>query len=229
MRKKNKNYSVKNVTEEKIWESENIFHLKSNVSRYGKFLAHYEIYKKILSVPGDIIECGVFKGVSLSQFASFRYLLETNASRKIVGFDDFGLFTSQKNVDDKKFILQWNKELGMGINNEELNNILKEKKFSNFELIKGNVIKTIPKYLKNNKHTKIALLHLDMDVYKPTVAALNFFYKMMSKNGIILIDDYAVEVGATKAIDYFFKNKKVEIKKIGFHDHCSYIECKQKN
>ena len=66
MRKKNKNYSVKNVTEEKIWESENIFHLKSNVSRYGKFLAHYEIYKKILSVPGDIIECGVFKGVSLS-------------------------------------------------------------------------------------------------------------------------------------------------------------------
>ena len=50
------------------------FHLKSDVSRYGKLLSHYEIYKQILSIPGDIIECGVFKGVSLLQFASFRYL-----------------------------------------------------------------------------------------------------------------------------------------------------------
>ncbi len=225
MRKKNRNYSLKKITNKKIWESENIFHLKSNVSRYGKFLAHYEIYKKILSVPGDIIECGVFKGVSLMQFASFRYLLETNASRKIIGFDDFGLFTNQKNTDDKKFISQWNKELGMGIDDKELSKIFNEKKFSNFELIKGNVKKTLPKYLSKNKHTKIALLHLDMDVYQPTVVALEYFYKMMSNNGIILIDDYAVEVGATKAIDTFFKNKKIKIEKIGFHDHCSYIIC----
>ena len=145
MRKKNRNYSLKKITNKKIWESENIFHLKSNVSRYGKFLAHYEIYKKILSVPGDIIECGVFKGVSLMQFASFRYLLETNASRKIIGFDDFGLFTNQKNTDDKKFISQWNKELGMGIDDKELSKIFNEKKFSNFELIKGNVKKNFTK------------------------------------------------------------------------------------
>ena len=59
---------------------------------------------------------------------------------------------------------------------------MKEKKFSNFELVKGNVTKTIPEYLKNNKHTKVALLHLDMDVYKPTVAALNYFYRIMSKD-----------------------------------------------
>ncbi len=229
MIKKNRNYTLKNVTEKKIWESENIFHLKSDVGRYGKFLAHYEIYKKILSIPGDIIECGVFKGVSLLQFASFRYLLETNASRKIVGFDDFGLFTKQKNIDDKKFISTWNKELGKGISEKELGKILSEKKFSNFELIKGDVKKTIPKFIKKNKHTKVALLHLDMDVYQPTIVALKYFYKMMSNNGVILMDDYAVEVGATKAIDHFFKNKKVEIKKIGFHDHCSYIVCKKRN
>ena len=228
MIKKKGNFTLKNITEDKVWESENIFHLKSDVSRYGKLLSHYEIYKQILSIPGDIIECGVFKGVSLLQFASFRYLLETNASRKIIGFDDFGLFTNQKNIDDKKFISNWNKEHGKGINDRELSKILNEKKFTNFKLIKGDVKKTIPKYLKKNKHTKIALLHLDMDVYQPTIAALKYFYKLMSNNGIILIDDYAVEVGATKAIDYFFRNKKVGIKKIGYHDHCSYIVCKKK-
>ena len=229
MKKIKKNYSLKNITEKKIWESENIFHLKTDVSRYGKFLTHYEIYKKILTVPGDIIECGVFKGVSLLQFASFRYLLETNVSRKIIGFDDFGTFRHQNKIDDTQFIAKWNKELGKGIAEKELKNILEEKKFTNFQLIKGDVKKTIPKYLKRNKHTKIALLHLDMDVYQPTITALNYFYKKVSDNGIILLDDYAVETGATEAIDNFFRNKKVIIKKMGLHDHCSYIKCKKKN
>ena len=124
------------------------------------------------------------------------------------------MFTNQKNIDDKKFISTWNKELGKGISEKELGKILSEKKFSNFELIKGDVKKTIPKFIKKNKHTKIALLHLDMDVYQPTIAALKYFYKLMSNNGIILIDDYAVEVGATKAIDYFFRNKKLKLKKL---------------
>ena len=47
MIKKKGNFTLKNITEDKVWESENIFHLKSDVGRYGKFLAHYEIYKKI--------------------------------------------------------------------------------------------------------------------------------------------------------------------------------------
>ena len=111
-----------------IWEIENSFYQKSDISRLNKAICHYEIFKKTLNTPGAIIECGVFKGVSLLQFASFRYLLETNASRKIIGFDDFGLFTNQKNIDDKKFISNWNKEHGKGINDRELSKILNEKK-----------------------------------------------------------------------------------------------------
>ena len=46
MIKKKGNFTLKNITEDKVWESENIFHLKSDVSRYGKLLSHYEIYNK---------------------------------------------------------------------------------------------------------------------------------------------------------------------------------------
>ena len=59
--------------------------------------------------------------------------------------------------------------------------ILIDKKFENFELIKGNVIKTIPKFLKNNTNLKIAILHLDMDVYEPTKVALNKFQKYVKR------------------------------------------------
>ena len=34
-----------------------------------KFLARYEIFKKILEIPGSIVDCGVFAGQSLFTFA----------------------------------------------------------------------------------------------------------------------------------------------------------------
>ena len=41
---------------------ENGFYLTSEPYRMGNILAHYELYKKILELPGDVIELGVFKG-----------------------------------------------------------------------------------------------------------------------------------------------------------------------
>ena len=57
------------------WQYENLFYLTSD-KRILKLLDHYEIYKKILKVKGDIVECGVFKGASLIRFLTFRDLIE---------------------------------------------------------------------------------------------------------------------------------------------------------
>ena len=102
-----------------------------------------------------------------------------------------------------------------------------KKKFENYELIKGNIFKTLPKYLNLNRDNKIALLHLDMDIYSSTKFALNKLYKKMSPNGIILIDDYSTVEGATKAVDEFLKkNKKLKLNKLKFYQQPSYIEVK---
>ena len=42
----------------------------------SQILYHYELYKKILNIPGSIIECGVFKGSSLVRFLTYRSVLE---------------------------------------------------------------------------------------------------------------------------------------------------------
>ena len=52
------------INENKIWESYNNLLLSDDVSRLRKIISRYELFKKTLNVPGDIIECGVFKGVS---------------------------------------------------------------------------------------------------------------------------------------------------------------------
>ena len=66
----------------KPFEYENGFHLTSSPSRMGKMLAHYELYKKVIDLPGHVFEFGVHKGNSLIRFATFRELLESTHSRK---------------------------------------------------------------------------------------------------------------------------------------------------
>ena len=207
-----------------IWEAENIFYQKSNISRIGKLIYHYEIYNIIKNLPGDILEFGVFKGSSLIRFMTFRSILENNYSRKIYGFDTFNKFPSQKRKDDKKLRKNFTKDAGNPITKKKLNEILLDKKFENFELIEGDVLKTLDKFLKKNPNLKISLLHLDMDVYNSTKFVINKLKDKIVKKGIILIDDYGTVEGATKVIDNFLvKNKKLELKKLSFYKVPSYI------
>lgn len=47
---------------EKSFNYENGFYLTSKPSRMGNILAHYEVYKMITNLPGDVVELGVFRG-----------------------------------------------------------------------------------------------------------------------------------------------------------------------
>ena len=72
---------------------------------------------------------------------------------------------------------------------------------------------------------KISFLHLDMDVYEPTKFALEYLFSKVSKNGIILIDDYKNVKGATKATDSFLKkNSKLKIKNLDFNKRLSFFK-----
>ena len=214
----------KNVSKDDVWNSENIYHLKTDITSISNLINHYEIYKKIISLPGDVVECGVFKGISLTRFLTFREILENYNSRKIYGFDVFGKFPKAKNQGDKSFLKRWEKSAGDGIDVKELNDILLDKKFSNFELVKGDVKKTIPNLIKQHPVFKISLLHLDMDIYEPTKFTLNKLFPHVVKGGIILIDDYSRVHGATKATNEFLKNKiHLKIETLKFNKKLKYI------
>ena len=46
-----------------------------------------------------------------------------------------------------------------------------------------------------------------MDLYKPTLESIEFFYPRMKKGGIIISHDYSVALGVRRAFDEFFKDK----------------------
>src|SRR5690606_15438850 len=120
-----------------IYEAENTYFLKAPHHRIGKFLAHYELYKKILTLPGDVVELGVSKGASLMRFLAFRETLENQHSRKVVGFDAFGKFpvAEGENQADQQFIEQFEGAGGLGISREDLERAIQAKATGNVELI----------------------------------------------------------------------------------------------
>lgn len=208
------------------WNAENSFYHLSDVTRIAKLIYQYEIYKMIKNIPGDIVEFGVFKGSSLIKLMTFREILENSSSRKFYAFDAFGKFPRSKTKKfDKEFISKFEKDAGDGLQIKKLEKILLKKGFKNFELIKGDINFTALNFLKKNNSLKIALLHLDLDTYFVTKKILNKFYDNVVKKGIILIDDYNVSEGVTKAIDEFLKaNKKdTQLRKLSYYKQPSYI------
>ena len=216
---------IRDLDRANVWDYENGFYWFSPKTRLNKMLAHYELYKSIANIPGHIFELGVYKGASLVRFCTFRDALENDYSRKIVGFDAFGEFPTDnlEMEDDLAFIERFEGAGGHGLKEDEVGHILSKKGFENFELVKGNVFDTLPRYLSNNPETRIALLHLDMDVKEPTDFALNLLNERMVPGGIIVFDDYNSVAGETISVDEFVGEHKLKLEKLPFYNVPAFV------
>ncbi len=216
---------IRDLDRANVWDYENGFYWFSPKTRLNKMLAHYELYKSIANIPGHIFELGVYKGASLVRFCTFRDALENDYSRKIVGFDAFGEFPTDnlEMEDDLAFIERFEGAGGHGLKEDEVGHILSKKGFENFELVKGNVFDTLPRYLSNNPETRIALLHLDMDVKEPTDFALNLLNERMVPGGIIVFDDYNSVAGETISVDEFVGKHKLKLEKLPFYNVPAFV------
>ena len=202
----------------KTFDYENNFYLSCDITRISKLLAHYELYKLTSEIPGAIVECGVFKGSSLSRFAMFRELFGNPYSKKIIAFDIFGKFPTTQFSQDNKFRNKFIEEAGdESISKEQMFEVLKNKGIEkHIELVEGDITGTVPKYLEEHPELRISILNLDTDIYEPAVTILEQLYPRISKGGILILDDYGTFPGETKAIEDYFKQKNIEIKKFSF-------------
>jgi hypothetical protein len=91
---------------------------------------------------------------------------------------------------------------------------MEHKGFGNYELVQGNILQTVPDYVTAHPELKIALLHIDTDVYEPASVILNNLYDRVVSGGLIVFDDYATVPGETQAVDEFFADKDVVIEKL---------------
>ena len=202
------------MKKESFFNIENYFYKLAPFTRFEKFVTQLELFKKSIKVKGDIIEFGVYKGNSLIRLITFNKIYN-KTKKKVFAFDVFSKFPVGNLKIDKKQRKNFVKVAGENsISINKLNNILKKKKFKNYRLIKGDVLETLPFFLNKNKKLKISFINLDLDLYEPSLYVLEKFYPKLTKNGIIMLDNFGEFFGETKAVKEFTKRKKIKIKKL---------------
>ena len=199
--------------DQELWNSYNNLLLSSDTDRIKKLLARYEVFKKAMKVPGDIVECGVFKGSGFMYWLKLIKLFASQEQRMVIGFDTFKSFSDSLLDYEKKSAQSFvNEAFFEGVDPEEIIDNAKSGGFLNSQLIAGDVLETIPKYKKDNPGFRISLLHLDLDTYQGTKIVLENFYDLVTPGGIILLDEYGKRGwGESDAVDEFFKNKNKTI------------------
>ena len=55
-------------TSDKIYSGFNDFILSPDTKVFGKMLARFLLLNRVKNIPGDIVECGVFKGTGIFTF-----------------------------------------------------------------------------------------------------------------------------------------------------------------
>ncbi len=157
-------------------------------------------------IPGDICECGVWRGGQMA--AAGMVCDKLGDCRTIWLFDTFdGLLQPTEEDIDMRGIFASTKTKLMS----DSTRASKEEVQTNMAFyqggkvyVEGDVCQTLKQFALPKK---IALLRLDMDYYIPTKAALTHLYARLVRGGILLVDDMGVWAGARQAVNEYFQEK----------------------
>tara|TARA_Y100000768_G_C23979973_1_gene685162 strand:- start:1041 stop:1694 length:654 start_codon:yes stop_codon:yes gene_type:complete len=203
-----------------IFNAYNYLIESNDLERLKKIIVRYELYKLSQEIPGDIIECGVFKGTGHMFWLKLLKIFDPNSTKKVIGFDTFGDFPKSTLKFEKKTAKTFQSEAEFNSKNllKLINTKIKKANLNlRSDLIKGDIVKTSKKYIKENRGFRISLLHLDLDTYKGTIHALNNFFPYVTPGGVIIFDEYGSRGwGESEAVDEFMSKKKLKIKKVKF-------------
>ncbi|MDP3997091.1 MAG: TylF/MycF/NovP-related O-methyltransferase [bacterium] len=186
-----------------------------------RMYALYQATKYIIvqHLPGDFVECGVWRGGSVMLVA--KTLKELGVTdRRIHLFDTFKGMTTPTDRDarisDNLPATSLWKTQARGDYNEYAYAPLEDVQRNlsttgypeeNFVIVAGPVEETLPRLAP----PKIALLRLDTDWYESTKHELEHLFPLLVQNGILIIDDYGHFTGARDAVDEYFKEKGINL------------------
>lgn len=164
----------------------------------SKILYYARLYDMILEIPGVIIEFGVMWGASLALLSNLRGIKEPyNNSRTIHGFDTFRGLTGSSDKDQSADYSV--KDASYAVSEEfpetltEILDIHQRNSpvphLSKYELVRGDLLETFPTWLKTHPERLVSMAIFDLDIYKPTKAALELVLPRMPKGAMLVFDE----------------------------------------
>ena len=191
-----------------------------------------ELYGLIENLHGSVFEFGTRYGANTSILTSLRGIHEPyNHNRKIITFDTFEGFPIKHSSLDPTEVELGDYGVPSGYENH-LETILSVheqlaplEQIKKFEIIKGNVLNTLPEYLTNHQETIIAMAYLDFDLYDPTITALKHIEPFLTPGAVIAFDEINVEEwpGETTALREWLGDRNMSIKHSAFRANAGYV------
>jgi O-methyltransferase len=149
-------------------------------------------------VPGEMAECGCYKG------SSAYFMAEAAPDTPLSLFDSFaGLSTpTDSDVPPDTDHPAWGQG-DLATTEDTVRSRLGP--FPLVQIYKG----WIPDRFEEVADRQFRLVHIDVDLYQPTLDSLAFFYPRMGAGGVIVLDDYGFTncPGAFKAAQDFMADK----------------------
>jgi O-methyltransferase len=151
----------------------------------------YSIVRHLMKVPGEVAECGAYRGGS-----SYLIAKVLDGRKRLYMFDTFAGIPAGVPGKDNRYI---NGGEFADTSLEDVQRFMAP--FKNVEIRKG----FVPDTFAGLEANYFSFVHIDLDIYRPILESLEFFYPRMSSGGVILLDDYGSEEcqGAYMAVEEF--------------------------
>jgi O-methyltransferase len=176
-------------------------------------------YLSITQVPGDFVECGVWRGGSM-MCAALTLLQVGDTRRRLYLYDTFEGMVPPDNTDVDVNGQSATAQLAAEQRTENsyiwgyatLETVRRNMASTGYpedqiHYVRGPVEQTIPGTVPK----AIALLRLDTDWYASTQHELRHLFPRLERGGVVIIDDYGHWRGARRAVDEYFATSDVKV------------------
>lgn len=176
-----------------------------------KLLALDELYRRVVDLPGSIMEFGVWWGQNLVVYENLRAIHEPfNKQRRIVGFDTFTGYAGFGDRDKQGEIFNDGTYSTSADHQQYLSNLLEVHEGINVlghmrgchELVAGDITSTAPAYFERHPETLVAMAYLDVGLYEPTRAALQAIKPHLVPGSILVLDELTFREAPGEAIAF---------------------------
>jgi hypothetical protein len=202
--------------EASIWDAYNLLLAGPDTERLRKLLARRELFRLSQDVPGDIVECGVFKGAGLMLWLKLLHIHCPGSAKRVVGFDVFTSFGETANAGEAAQVADFLRESQFtGVTPESIYQKVAAAGLDaeRCELVAGDITRTAYEYARSRPGLRVSLLHLDLDLEAATFAALDALWPHVVRGGVVVFDEYgAPRWTESDAVDRFLADKNLRLR-----------------
>lgn len=198
-------------------------------------LARAEIYKRIVSLHGSVLDFGIHRGASFFTWLQLNAIYEPfNHNRKFIGFDSFLGFSALGPQDRGGEAIALKRAGGMefpggrqeiqrGIELHDMNRPLGHVK--NALIVESEATEGLRSYLDQHPETIVALANFGLGLYQPTLDLLALLKPRLQKGSVLAFEELnqANWPGETRALYEVFSPREIRLQREPSCPHLSFM------